>query len=685
VGTDTLISVEAAHGSSFGDNITLSDSGGYVFARAGNDTITGSASWDFIVPGSGNDSIDGGSGVDTVDYGDDAYDRAGVATHGVTASLTTGIATDNWGGTDSLIRVENLGGSSFSDTLVGDAEVNKLEGRSGNDTLSGLGGNDSIDGGDGIDRVDFTGNKSDYTLQSLGNNTYRIMDWRSGSSDGTDILTNVESLKFADQMTDMSWATTPITSGGIKLEVKTTVMGLTEPSNTFDDITGHADTQYFKLLAFDAVTRAYTIQSVHSIVPNSRYFAGGPSSDGEPYVAGSFEIHGFFSSTTAMPVVVGGTMDVATFENWFPQNASGITVTKINNVILGSSDGVQLNGAAYLFETQTFDNIVISSIVGDVPFVVAYAGNDTLIGGVNNDSLEGYNGNDILDGGKGKDTLVGGAGNDRYLVDSPFDVVVESVSDNTAEQEIFSMGNNNDVVVASVNYTLGAGVAVEDMMAAGTYTGATTNANINLTGNELSQGLLGNDGDNVLRGMGGVDGMVGFGGNDTLYGGDGNDYFIDGQGNDLMLGEAGMDTFFFNVSPRSGWDLNGNSFTAFPGGGSDTVDGGDGKDILFVEGNRADFNVSHLVTGEYIISQKFFTVDNYQSMVFKNIETVKFNDQAVKQENLLNYGVDLNGASNNGSFETSELGLNAYYLSSNSQTGYARQTGGKKFWNAEIG
>jgi Ca2+-binding RTX toxin-like protein len=80
--------------------------------------------------------------------------------------------------------------------------------------------------------------------------------------------------------------------------------------------------------------------------------------------------------------------------------------------------------------------------------------NWNVYGGGGNDTLTGGAGNDTIDGGAGIDTLVGGSGNDTYYVDNDSDVIIENASDNTPSQEIFSMGNNNDVVVASNNYIL---------------------------------------------------------------------------------------------------------------------------------------------------------------------------------------------------------------------------------------
>ena len=54
-------------------------------------------------------------------------------------------------GSDTLIGIENLTGSSFNDALTGDGNANMLSGGAGNDTLDGGAGNDTLDGGAGTD------------------------------------------------------------------------------------------------------------------------------------------------------------------------------------------------------------------------------------------------------------------------------------------------------------------------------------------------------------------------------------------------------------------------------------------------------------------------------------------------------------------------------------------------------
>jgi Ca2+-binding RTX toxin-like protein len=115
----------------------------------------------------GDDALDGGGGTDWV-----YYNNSGA---GVNVSLTSGTATGG-AGSDTLIAIENIAGSTFSDTLVGDSNSNIIRGNLGNDLINGEGGFDW----------------ADYAL-SFGGVT---VDLSAGTAtgDGTDSLVSIENV-----------------------------------------------------------------------------------------------------------------------------------------------------------------------------------------------------------------------------------------------------------------------------------------------------------------------------------------------------------------------------------------------------------------------------------------------------------------------------------------------------------
>ena len=116
-----------------------------------NDTFNGSDGFQDIRLHGGNDTVDGGAGIDRVDYSRTRADFGG--TNGVVVDLATGMATDAYGGTDTLINIERIRATDFADQLSGSGADERFEGRDGGDMLSGLGGNDLLEGQDGDDTL----------------------------------------------------------------------------------------------------------------------------------------------------------------------------------------------------------------------------------------------------------------------------------------------------------------------------------------------------------------------------------------------------------------------------------------------------------------------------------------------------------------------------------------------------
>src|SRR5690606_5626715 len=85
-------------------------------------------------------------GVDTLSYaGSNAK---------VTVRLWNNTASGGHAEGDVISGFENLIGSDFNDTLIADANDNRIEGGLGNDYLDGMDGDDWLEGGAGADQLD---------------------------------------------------------------------------------------------------------------------------------------------------------------------------------------------------------------------------------------------------------------------------------------------------------------------------------------------------------------------------------------------------------------------------------------------------------------------------------------------------------------------------------------------------
>jgi hypothetical protein len=86
------------------------------------------------------------------------------------------------------------------DTLDGGQGVDQINAGSGSDVITGGAGDDLIDGGAGSDTATFAGDISDYRVTTSADGatiTVTDVDTTDGD-DGTDSLTSVETLAFAD-------------------------------------------------------------------------------------------------------------------------------------------------------------------------------------------------------------------------------------------------------------------------------------------------------------------------------------------------------------------------------------------------------------------------------------------------------------------------------------------------------
>ncbi len=188
--------------------------------------------------------------------------------------------------------------------------------------------------------------------------------------------------------------------------------------------------------------------------------------------------------------------------------------------------------ASYTDDLGTLERVTsaATTVVGDL--FVGTAGVDLWTGTAGDDVASGGAGNDTLNALGGNDILNGDAGNDFLIGGAGNDQMTGGTGNDT-----YRVDSVGDVVVEltgegqdSVQTTLASytlGANVEHLL----YLGV---ANFVGTGNASN---------NVITGGVGNDTLNGGDGNDTLMGGAGNDVLTGGAGNDAMVGGAGNDTF----------------------------------------------------------------------------------------------------------------------------------------------
>ena len=147
----------------------------------GNDRLFGNNHADTLKGGNGNDILWGGAEGDDLNGGS-GNDRASYTTAPSAVRADLGDESSNTGEAagDTYTSIEQLQGSKYNDTLLGNSAANRLWGHNGNDELHGSGGNDRVYGqngndllfGDGgADRLD-GGAGNDFLLGGGGNDRF---------------------------------------------------------------------------------------------------------------------------------------------------------------------------------------------------------------------------------------------------------------------------------------------------------------------------------------------------------------------------------------------------------------------------------------------------------------------------------------------------------------------------------
>jgi Ca2+-binding RTX toxin-like protein len=170
-GNDTLLGINRVRGSGFADQLT----GSTVFGN-----------FEMFEGGAGNDSIDGGLITDRSWYRNGnavvyaqspsavVVDLSGLTGDGSSGS---GTAQDGWGGTDTLLNINQVQGSAHADRITGSSalQFESFEGGAGDDTIDGGAIGTDADQRSAGNRVSYTGAPSAVTV-----------DLAAGSASGGD-------------------------------------------------------------------------------------------------------------------------------------------------------------------------------------------------------------------------------------------------------------------------------------------------------------------------------------------------------------------------------------------------------------------------------------------------------------------------------------------------------------------
>jgi Ca2+-binding RTX toxin-like protein len=475
---DTLINIQNLIGGSGSDTLTGDANINILYGgagddtlsgMAGNDTLYGEAGNDTLIGGLGDDTLDGGTGINTVDYSS----ASGAVTVNLVATVSYGTATGA-DGNDILYGIENVIGSSSSDTLYAGAVASTLDAGSGDDTLIGGAGNDTLLGGAGNDYLD-GGDGVNYLDGGTGIDTVNFLGISGGVSGTTGVV-------ITGNPDGTATATIELASGSLA----------TEAMNSIEIIIGSNNADY--------ITGDVNDNTLYGNNGNDTLLGG----------LGNDVIYGGNAITDTGNDTAGYT------------NATvSVTVNLAATASYGTATGADGNDTLYGIENvigSGYADVITGD--GNINILTGGVGDDTIDGGANNDTLYGGSGNDTLSGGLGNDILYGGdalaaAGNDTADYSSAIGALTITLDIN---------GN-----VANVNDGLGGTdqfYGFENIIGGGN--------NDVLDGNANANTLTGGLGDDTLYGMDGADLLYGGGGNDTLYGGLGTNILDGGAGIDTV-------------------------------------------------------------------------------------------------------------------------------------------------------
>jgi Ca2+-binding RTX toxin-like protein len=401
---DTLI------GGSVGEEACVSPIWG-VYQVAAN-LLEGGAGDDLLMGLGGADTLDGGEGRDTADYSlsEDSVrvdlNLTGPQTGGGEVTETPSIISGSnpgilYGGKhargDVLISIENVTGSAFNDTLVGNSDANILIGLDGDDSIT-AGAGDTVDGGagtdvlssgdatldiatsthiSGIERIDLTGDAASLTVSGDAILNNGVADPLGGSAKA--LIVNGDGDDVVDFGSD-AWAWQTLPDSQI-LDGK-----------AYRVFEAAKDTETVRLYVQADMTVIGSIVLVDSGIEDLMPATEGPGYDDGFLESMRSRTADYSDSPAAVRVDLNLQDGVTAQSGGDPGNHADGDVLQNVRFLLGSN----------------FDDTLICAKDGFLTHVLGLDGNDTMYGDGYGYYLEGGDGDDVLHGGLGNGFLYGG-------------------------------------------------------------------------------------------------------------------------------------------------------------------------------------------------------------------------------------------------------------------------------------
>ncbi|MBK8577240.1 MAG: calcium-binding protein [Candidatus Accumulibacter sp.] len=421
---------------------------------------SGNNSNNILYANAGNNVLNGGLGTDTASY---QFISSGPVT--VNLSLSSAQNTIN-AGSDTLISIENLAGTSFGDTLNGDANANRLDGAVGSDTLTGGNGNDTYVVDDAGDRIietsasggtDLVETSVSYTLSSnVENMLLTGVAYLNGT--GNTLANSLTGNSGNNTLDGLAGADTMAGGAGNDLYlVDNAGDAITESSGTGTDsvkssvtyILG-ANVENLELVGSAAINatgntlaNALTGNSGNNVLDGlsgADTMTGGDGNDvytvdnaADQVIETNNSLTQIDTVETSITYTLGANVENLKLTGTASINGTGntldnvISANALNNVLNGS---LGIDTVSYQFATSTGVTVNLaltstqvtggsgSDTVLNFENLTGSNYNDTLTGSLLANKLDGGLGNDLLNGGLDNDTLTGGLGSDIIRFDT---------------------------------------------------------------------------------------------------------------------------------------------------------------------------------------------------------------------------------------------------------------------------